>query len=129
MFKAISIVASVLALSAPAFAWDVGSWSNNNTPRKILKVHTEYKNGAPYSQVYFTGANEVIALTNLGNADIQGIKKVLDDAFAQGKALSWVEDLNRTAITANWYNIDDASATVTFYYIYSGDPVIVRVKP
>jgi len=129
LFKA-GIVAGVLALSAPAFAWDLGTLGPApNTPRKILKVHTEYKNGAPYSQAYFLGTNEAIALTNLGNADVQAIKKVLDDAFAQNKLISWIEDISRGSTTAMWYNADDAHTMVTFYYIYSGDSVLVRVKP
>ncbi len=135
-FLTAGILVALMASSAPAFAtWSVGSLNGavhgtpNPVARPILKVHTEYKNGVPTGVIYFIGPAEVVALANLESADVQGIKKVLDDAFVQGKKITLIENRTRNATTAGWYDVNDVAATVTFYYVFTNDNVIIRLKP
>ncbi|HVT09845.1 MAG TPA: hypothetical protein VHO67_20425 [Polyangia bacterium] len=96
--------------------------------RTILKVHTEYKSGAPFTIAYYVGTTEVISLSNLGSGDAQVLKKVLDDAFATGKKVTWFRNARGVPRVANWYDANDAQATITFHDYAGGEEFLIRVK-
>lgn len=127
-FMKVAVAALLLSLSAPAFAWQVGSI--NNVPRKIIKVHSEYASGAQTTAAYFISRTEVITLTNLDRSDVQAIKRVLDDAFAQNKGISWARNNSRASwVTATWYDANDAETQVTLFQIGTGESVLIRISP
>jgi hypothetical protein len=130
---ALGFALAIVLQSASALAyWQVGYMPayefQPTAARKILKVHVEYQAGRVWFIAYFISNNEVITLSELDKPDIAAIRKVLDDAFAQGKTLTHVEDRAQTARVANWYDINEVAAPITWYDIKSGDIIVLRIK-
>jgi hypothetical protein len=121
------LVLSLLAVlhAVPAAAWSI----NDANGRSVLKIHTEYKNGAPWTVAYYVSATEVVSLSNLGSADAQAMKKILDDAFTTGKKITWMRNNSRGAPrVGGWYDVNDNNATITFYDYAGGEEFLLRVK-
>jgi hypothetical protein len=127
-----SLLAGALLLTvlkaSSASAAACGESSDVGLP--ILRVHTEIKSGLPSFVVYYFGTNEAVTLNGLDKPDIQLLKKVLDDAFAQGKKLTLLTNSSRAGRTSLWLDANETAAntSVTFCDIVSGDSVYLRFK-
>src|SRR5689334_16908363 len=92
MYKLHSIAAALflMVVTPKARAWEIGSMSTtaaNPTARSILKVHNELRDGVPSYIAYFVSTNEAIVLSSPDTPGMQFLRKILDDAYLNGKKL------------------------------------------
>jgi hypothetical protein len=133
-FFLVSVAAIVALWASSSFGgWTIGWAATPSGFQSILGTHVEMKNSAPAFVTYFVATNKAIVLNNLDKADIQAIKKALDDAFLNKRLIGFCENAGRLSRTGTWYELNTLSSngtqsSMTFYDVYSGDNFFFRVK-